>query len=38
MTDYELLSLVVGIVSLVIASVTLLLKLFSYLDSRYKRK
>lgn len=38
MTSYEILSLVIGILTLVIASVTLLLKLFAYLDSRYKRK
>ena len=38
MTGYEILSLVIGILTLIIASVTLLLKLFAYLDSRYKRK
>ena len=38
MTDYEILSLVIAIVGLPIASVTLLLKLFTYLDSRYRRK
>lgn len=38
MTDFELLSLVIAILTLVIASITLLLKLFAFLDSRYKRK
>ncbi len=38
MTSYEILSLVIGILTLVIASIALLLKLFAILDSRYKRK
>ncbi len=38
MTDYEILSLVIAAISLLIGVVALLLKLFAYLDSRYKRK
>ena len=38
MTDYEILSLVIAVISLLIGAVALLLKLFAYLDSRYKRK
>lgn len=38
MSDYELLSLVIAMLTLVIASVAMLLKLFAYLDSRYRRK
>ena len=38
MTDYEILSLVIAVIGLLIGVVTLLLKLFAYLDSRYKRK
>ncbi len=38
MTDYEILSLVITLIGLLIGVVTLLLKLFAYLDSRYKRK
>lgn len=38
MTDYEILSLVIAVISLLIGVVVLLLKLFAYLDSRYKRK
>lgn len=38
MTDYEFLSLVIAVISLLIGVVALLLKLFAYLDSRYKRK
>jgi hypothetical protein len=37
-TDYEILSLVITLIGLLIGVVTLLLKLFAYLDSRYKRK
>ncbi len=37
-TDYEILSLVITLISLLIGVVTLLLKLFAFLDSRYKRK
>ena len=38
MTAYETLSLVIAILSLLIGVVALLLKLFTYLDSRYRRK
>lgn len=38
MTDYEILSLVIAVIGLLIGAVTLLLKLFVYLDFRYKRK
>jgi len=37
-TDYEILSLVIAVIGLLIGVVALLLKLFAYLDSRYKRK
>lgn len=36
MTGFEVVSTVIGIISIVIASTTLLLKLFIYLDSRKK--
>ncbi len=38
MTDYEIISLVITLIGLLIGVVTLLLKLFVFLDSRYKRK
>ena len=38
MTDYEIISLVITLIGLLIGVVTLLLKLFAFLDSRYKRK
>ena len=38
MTDYEILSLVATVIGLLIGVLTLLLKLFAYLDYRYKRK
>ena len=38
MTDYEILSLVIAGFSLLIGAVALLLKLFAFLDNRYKRK
>ena len=38
MTDYEILSLVIAAFGLLIGVITLLLKLFAFLDSRYKRK
>ena len=38
MTDYEIISLVITLIGLMIGVVTLLLKLFVFLDSRYKRK
>lgn len=36
MTDYEILSLVITLIGLLVGVVSLLLKLFAYLDSRYK--
>ena len=38
MTDYEILIIVIQIITLIMASMTLLLKLFVYLDSRFRRK
>ena len=38
MTAYEILSLVIAIFSLLIGVIALLLKLFTFLDNRYKRK
>jgi hypothetical protein len=38
MTDYEIISLVITLIGLLIGVVTLLLKLFAFLDTRYKRK
>ena len=38
MTDYEIISLVITLIGLLIGMITLLLKLFAFLDSRYKRK
>ena len=38
MTAFEIISIVLGILTLVIASMALLLKLLVYLDSRFKRK
>ena len=38
MTDFEIISIVIAIITLVIASMTLLLKLFVYLDSKFKSK
>lgn len=38
MTDFEIISIVIAIITLVIASMTLLLKLFVYLDSKFKNK
>ena len=35
MTDYEILSLVIAVIGLLIGAVTLLLKLLAYLDTRY---
>ena len=37
-TDYEILSLVITVIGLLIGVVSLLLKAFEYLDSRYRRK
>lgn len=36
MTAFETVSIVLGIITLIIASISLLLKLFIYLDSRHK--
>lgn len=38
MTDYEILSLVVAAFVLLNGVITLLFKLFDFLDTRYKRK
>ena len=38
MTDYEILSLVIASFVLLNGFITLLFKLFAFLDSRYKRK
>ena len=38
MTDYEILSLVITSFGLLIGVITLLFRLFAYLDSRYKGK
>lgn len=38
MTDYEIISLMIAMIGLLIGVVSLLLKAFEYLDSRYKRK
>ena len=38
MTDYELISLIIAIASLVISVVILVIKLFAFLDTRYQKK
>ncbi len=38
MTSFEIVSIVIAIISLMISVVALVLKLFAYLDERYKRK
>jgi len=38
MTAYEILSLVIAGISVMIGVIALLLKLFAFLDTRYKRK
>ena len=38
MTDYEIISLVIALIGLLICVVSLLLKAFEYLDNRYRRK
>ena len=38
LTAYETVSLVIALIGLLIGVVTLLLKLFAFLDNRYKRK
>jgi hypothetical protein len=37
-TDYEILSLVITLIGLLVGVVSLLLKVFAYLDARYMRK
>ena len=38
MTDYELISLIIAIASLMISVVILVIKLFAFLDTRYQKK
>ena len=38
MTDFEILSLVISSAMLLVSVIMLLLKLFAFLDNRYKRK
>ena len=38
MTSFEIVSIVIAITSMVIRVIALVLKLFAYLDERYKRK
>jgi hypothetical protein len=38
MTSFEIVSIVIAIISLMISVVALVLKLFAYLDEKYKRK
>ena len=38
MTDYEILSLVIAVISLLISVIILVIKLFAFLDTRYQRK
>ena len=38
MTAYEIISLVMTLIGLLVAVVSLFLKAFEYLDNRYKRK
>lgn len=38
MTDYEIISLVITLIGLLIGVVSLLLKAFEYLDNRYRKK
>ena len=38
MTDYEILSLVITLIGLLVSAIALLLKLIAFLDTRYKRK
>ena len=38
MTDYEIISLVITMIGLLVGVVSLLLKAFEYLDNRYKKK
>lgn len=38
MSDFEILSILLTVVSIVIAVILLMLKLFAFLDNRYKRK
>ena len=38
MTEYELISIVIMLVGMAISLVGLMIKLFAFLDNRYKRK
>ena len=38
MTDYEIISLVITLIGLLVGVVSLLLKVFEYLDNRYRKK
>ena len=38
MTSFEIVSIVIAVISMMISVVALVLKLFAYLDERYKRK
>ena len=38
MTDYELISLIITIISMLISVVVLVIKLFVFFDSRYQKK
>ena len=38
MTGFEIISIVIAIISLLISAIALVLKLFAFLDNRYKRK
>lgn len=38
MSDFEIISVLLAIVSIVIATISLILKMFAFLDDRYKRK
>ena len=38
MTDYEIISLVITLIGLLVGVVSLLLKAFEYLDNRYRKK
>lgn len=38
MSDFEIISVLLAIASIVIATISLILKMFAFLDDRYKRK
>ena len=38
MTGFEVVSIVIAIISLLISAIALVLRLFAFLDNRYKRK